>query len=182
LLLENLVNPRYGLLISAPIFILALYIPGWYNPRVRIIGRKEIILVLILTLGLFLFTAANQYSRMQFNSGIRHVVPVVPFLFFIVAGVLLAMPRWLSVPVGVLSLGWSWCLAMYRDVEQGRGVVESVLYVLRHGIVLPWLTTLELLHIKPAWLSAWLVICLAFILIGIIWVIRFPQSRTQGAF
>ncbi len=181
LLLENLINPRYGLLISAPIFILAIYLPGWYNPRVRIIGRKEIILVLILTLGMFLFTAANQFSRMQFNSGIRHVVPVVPFLFFIVAGVLLAMPRWLSVPVSVLSLGWSWCLAMYRDVEQGRGVVELVLFVLRQGVVLPWMTTLDHLHLKPVWLSAWWVIGLALVLIALIWVIRFPDSRKLGA-
>jgi hypothetical protein len=179
LLIANFINPRYGLLISAPIFILAAYPPGWYNPRVRIIGRKETIFVLVLFMGMFLFTAANQFSRMQFNSGIRHILPVVPFLFFIVSGVLLAMPRWLAVPVGVLSLFWSWCLAMYRDVEQGRGVVEALLYVLRHGVVLPWLTTINLLHLKPDWLSAWLVLGLACAAIAIIWLVRLPDKNKR---
>lgn len=179
LLLENLINPRYGLLISAPLFFVAFYLPGWYNPRVRIIGRKETIFVLVLSLGMLIFTAANQFSRMQFNSGIRHVIPVVPFLYFIVAGVLLAMPRWLSVPFSALSLFWSWCLAMYRDVEQGKGVVESVLYILRHGVVLPWMTTLENLHLKPAWLSAGFVLSLALALIAFIWLVHFPGLRKQ---
>ena len=62
-----------------------------------------------------------------------------------------------------------------------EGVVESVLFVLRQGVVLPWMTTLDHLHLKPVWLSAWWVIGLALVLIALIWVIRFPDSRKQGA-
>jgi hypothetical protein len=179
LLWENIFNPRYGILISAPIFFLALYLPGWYNARIRIIGRLETIYVFILVVGMFIFTAANQFSRMQFNSGIRHLVPVSPFLFFIVAGVILAMPRWLSIPVAVFSTIWSWCLAMYRDVEQGRGVIESVLYVIRHGVLFPWMETLDHLHLLPQWISPWFVFFLASGLVALIWLLHLPGSHQK---
>jgi hypothetical protein len=32
---------------------------------------------------------------------------------------------------------------MYRDVEQGMGVLESVIHVTLEGFRLPWLTTLQ---------------------------------------
>jgi hypothetical protein len=177
LLLENIVGKRYGLLISAPIFLFALYPPGWYNRKIRIIGRIETIFVFVLTVGMFAFTAANQFSRMQFNSGIRHVVPVVPFLFLIVAGVILAMPRWLSIPVSWFCLFWSWCLAMYRDVELGNGVVESFLYVIRNGVVFPWVATLQRLSYLPDWVSPWIVFLFSVFAIAAIWLTRWPAAR-----
>jgi hypothetical protein len=45
--------------------------------------------------------------------------------------------------IGILATYWSWCLAMYRDVEQGMGVLESVIHVTLEGFRLPWLTTLQ---------------------------------------
>jgi hypothetical protein len=80
---------------------------------------------------------------MQFNCGVRHIVPVSPFLFLIAAGVLLRMLPAAAWCVGVITAYWSWCLAMYRDVEQGFGVLESPIYITLHGLRLPWLKTLE---------------------------------------
>ena len=81
------------------------------------------------SLGFFFLCAANQCGRMQFNSGVRHVVPVIPFLFLLAAGMLLRMPTILAAFVGIVSTYWSWCLAMCRDVEQGLGVFESLIHV-----------------------------------------------------
>jgi hypothetical protein len=129
---------RYGLFISAPILLLALNIPGWFRGQ-RILNRPELYFVLAFSLLFFLFCAANQYGRMQFNSGVRHVVPVTPFLFLLAAGVLMRMPALVSALIGLLATYWSWCLAMYRDVEHGLGVMESVIHVTLEGFRFPWL-------------------------------------------
>lgn len=134
---------RFGLFVSAPLLLLALYVPGWFKSRLRLVGRREMWCIVILSLSFFLFCAANQYTRMQFNTGVRHIVPVVPFLFLLAAGVLLRMPRLMAVVIGILTSYWSWCLAMYRDVEQGSGVLESLRHITFEGFRLPWLVTIE---------------------------------------
>jgi hypothetical protein len=135
-------NLRFGLFTSAPLLLLAFYLPGWFRSH-RIIPTPELIFILTFSLLFFLFCAANQYGRMQFNSGVRHIVPVTPFLFLIAAGVLLRFPTGLAVAVGIGGTYWSWCLAMYRDVEQGWGVLESVTHITFEGARPPWLTTLQ---------------------------------------
>jgi hypothetical protein len=45
--------------------------------------------------------------------------------------------------IGIAATYWSWCLAMYRDVEQGWGVFESLIHITLEGVRLPWLMTLE---------------------------------------
>jgi hypothetical protein len=122
---------------------LALYPPAWYRRDLRLVGGAEVLFFLVFTLGLFLFTAANQFSRMQFNTGIRHLVPVAPFVFLIAAGLLRRLPRGLAAAVGVVAVYWSWCLAMYRDVELGWGILESLRHITFEGVRLPWLMTLH---------------------------------------
>ena len=133
---------RFGLFTSAPLLLLALYPTGWFR-NCRLLATPELIFVVTFSVLFFLFCAANQYGRMQFNSGVRHIVPVTPFLFLIVAGMLLRLPTGLAVAVGIIGTYWSWCLAMYRDVEQGRGVLESVIHITTEGARLPWLSTLR---------------------------------------
>ena len=142
LLWDTAFSMRFGLFTSAPVLLLALYPPAW-SSRMRIVGAREVWCIAGLCALFFLFCSANQYGRMQFNSGVRHVVPVTPFLFLIVAGVLLRMPPAVAWCVGVVTAYWSWCLAMYRDVEQGLGVFESLIHVTLEGFRLPWLKTLE---------------------------------------
>ncbi len=142
LLWETLFGLRFGLFAFAPLLLLALYPGGWRRPF-RLVGRRELWCIAAMTVLSFLFAAASQYGRLQFNSGVRYVVPVVPFLFLVVAGVLVRMPRPLAAVVGIVGTYWSWCLAMYRDVEQGAGTLEALIHVTTEGPRLPWLTTLE---------------------------------------
>lgn len=143
LFLSTAFSLRYGLFVSAPVLLLAFAFPVWLRRKNRWLQKRELIFCLTFIAVYFLFCAANQYGRMQFNSGVRHIVPVVPFVFLLAANVLLKMPRRLAVLLGIFGVYWSWCLVMYRDVEQGLGVFEAVKNITFEGFRLPWLTVLE---------------------------------------
>ena len=195
LLWQTAFGIRFGLFTSAPLLLLSLYPPAWTR-RVRLVGHREAWTILVFTVAFFLFCAANQYGRLQFNSGVRYIVPVVPFLFLIVAGALLhaagfllqrplrkpspiatAHPwirLWPLVVFVVVAVYWSWSLAMYRDVERGYGVFEAVLQVTTGGLRLPWLVTMQNMGYVPAGPWAWLVFLLASVAIWAIWRVRRP--------
>lgn len=143
LLWETAFSMRYGLFTSAPILLLAFAAPLWMRRKSRFLEKRELVFIVAFVALFFAFCAANQYGRMQFNTGVRHIVPIVPFLFLLAANVLLKMPRVIAILIGITSLYWSWCLAMYRDVEQGFGVFEALKNITLEGFRLPWLTTLE---------------------------------------
>jgi hypothetical protein len=143
LLAETGFSLRYGLFVSAPILLLALWPPAWFAGRIRLLRGAETACVFVFVAAFFLFCAANQYGRMQFNSGVRHVVPVTPFLFLIAAGVFVRLPALVAALVGVAATYWSVCLAMYRDVEQGIGVPDSLIHITTEGFRLPWLHTVQ---------------------------------------
>jgi hypothetical protein len=149
LLWDTTFGYRFGLFTSAPILLLALCVPLWLRERWRIVGCREIWLIVGFTVAFFLFASANQYGRLQFNSGVRYVVPVTPFLFLLAAGILLRAPRRVAIAAGVVTTYWSWCLAMYRDVEQGLGIFESLIHVSLEGPRLPWVATLAHLGYVP---------------------------------
>lgn len=143
LLFQTAFSIRYGLFISAPILLLAFFAPAWLSKKSRLLESKETIFVVTFVILFFIFCSANQYGRMQFNTGVRHIVPVIPFLFLLVAPVLLKMPRIIAVLAGILGTYWSACLVMYRDVEQGLGIFESLKHITFEGFRFPWLTTIE---------------------------------------
>jgi hypothetical protein len=175
LLWENTFGIRYGLFLSSPILILSLYLPGWLPEEKRLIGSLETWFVVFITLAFLLFTAANQFSRMQFNSGVRHMVPVTPFLFLLAGTVLIQIRPWLAGSIGILATFWSWCLVMYRDVEQDWGIIRSLLSVFISGVQLPWLVRLEAMgYISGGY--AWPILGLISIVIILIWVVRSPPK------
>jgi hypothetical protein len=175
LLWETAFSPRFGLFTSAPILVLALFPLAWTWAR-RIIGSLETVFVLSFVLAFFVFCSMNQYGFLQFNSGVRHVVPIVPFLFLLVPGILMRMPGWLAATVAVATTYWSWCLAMYRDVEQGRGIVDSIVQITLYGPRLPWAKTLEGMGYLPSQAA---VLPLFFLCAGAIWLIWSRTRRMQ---
>jgi hypothetical protein len=113
------------------------------NAKTRLLENREMTLIISFVVLFFVFCSANQYGRMQFNTGVRHIVPVVPFMFLFAANVLMQIPRIIAVLVGIAATYWSWCLVMYRDVEQGLGIFESFKAITFGGLRLPWLSTLD---------------------------------------
>jgi hypothetical protein len=143
LLWDTAFGLRFGLFTSAPLLLVALYPAAWLRESIRLVGRVEAGTIAVFVICLFLFCSANEYGRLQFNSGVRYIVPAVPFLFLLGAGVLLRLPTVVAALIGIGGVYWSWCLAMYRDVEQGWGVLESLIHITTGGPRLPWLMTLE---------------------------------------
>jgi hypothetical protein len=91
---------------------------------------------------LIFFSGVN-YARLQFNTGIRYLAPIFPFLFIPAALALARLPRRAIYFIAVICVTESWCLAMHRDVERGLGALDPILHVFIGGFELPALTTLS---------------------------------------
>jgi hypothetical protein len=138
LLLLNLFDPSYGMYAYGPLLLLALIPSRWYQPAQLVLPRPERMFGVALFLAMLLFCAANQYSRIQFNSGFRYMVPLVPILFLAASDHLVRLPRrWLLV-MAIPALLNSWVISMVREP-----VPESWQRVLAEGIQFPWLTVLK---------------------------------------
>jgi hypothetical protein len=122
---------------------LAFFYPYWSHRDSRLLQPTETLFVVVFSIVFFVFCSMNQYGYMQFNTGVRHIVPVTPFIFLLVASVLRKLPVMTTALVSAGGVYWSWCLAMYRDVEQGLGVFEAVIRITLEGFQIPWLTTLS---------------------------------------
>jgi len=122
--------------------LLGLLAPFVDNGPGRRLPVVETVFVLGCTLALWFFFSGVHYTRLQFNTGLRYLAPILPFLFLPTAVVLARLPRRAIYFVAVLSVFQSWALAMYRDVERGLGVLEPILRVLFGGFQLPGLNVL----------------------------------------
>jgi hypothetical protein len=131
-------DARYGLLVFAPIFALALYHPILILRCRNLVPWRGALFAWTFSAALWVFCSCIHYTvRHQWQDGVRYMVPAVPFLFLLVADVLTRMPRALSYLVALAAVGETWCLAMVRE-----NPLESVSRVLLNGFQLPWLTTL----------------------------------------
>jgi hypothetical protein len=141
LLASTLFDYRYGLFVSCPLVLLALSQP-WMD-RGDVLPRREALFMLALFAAFWLFCGGVNYGRLQYNTGVRYMTAMLPFLFLLSAVVLVRLPAWLAYTVVVASVTVSWCLAMHRDVEHGFGVPGAVIQILIGGFELPVLTTLS---------------------------------------
>ena len=135
-------------------------------------------------LGLFVamivFFSGSNYTRLQFNTGIRYMAPLFPFLFVPAASVLVRLPPLVARVLGVLAVAQGWSMAMYRDVEQGLGVFDPILHVFLGGLQLPALSRLarmeayaRFFEFGPSPIPLFL---LAAALLGVIWTARRPSA------
>ncbi len=134
---------RYGLFASSPLVLLALAAPFINRGSRRVLGGCEMATLLGLSLGLCIFFSGSNYTRLQFNTGIRYLSPLLPVLFIPAAIALLRLPRFAIYVIGIFSFTESWCLAMHRDVESNLGLLNPMLHVFIGGFELPALTTIS---------------------------------------
>ncbi|MCA9323174.1 MAG: hypothetical protein KDB53_20705, partial [Planctomycetes bacterium] len=156
---ENLMSPDYGLIAFAPILILG-FLPAWYRRSPLVLPRREALFVATFTLAFLVFCASNSYSLLQFNTGFRYLLPLVPFLFLAAADHLKRMPRWLLFLVGLPCLLHGWVLAMVRFTRPRledtiQAVPESWRRILEDGLALPWLTVLRQTNADPGHFMHW---------------------------
>jgi hypothetical protein len=143
LLLSSLFDYRYGLFVSCPVLMLAFFAPFSNRAGRRSLPWLELGAMLGFFAALWLFCGGVHYSRLQFNTGLRYLAPVLPFLFILTTLTLVRLGRRTVYFLAVLSVAQAWSMAMYRDVERGLGVLDPVLHVFIGGFQLPALTTLS---------------------------------------
>jgi len=133
---------RYGLFVTCPLMLLAIAAVCWRSARTSI-PTRELVLLALVPLCLWLFYGGISYVRLQFNNGLRYLAPLLPYMFVLAATVLVRLPRRLAYLISILAVAQAWSMAMNRDVERGFGVLEPVLHVFIGGLQLPLLTVLS---------------------------------------
>lgn len=176
-----LAEPRYGLFTSAPLLLLALLWPLYHARGTTRLPRREAILCYAMTLAFLVFFSAVQYTRLQWVTGIRYVMPVIPFLFLLSADVLRLVPRAVAAVALLAGLLVDWALAMTRSQ---LGVLQAVQEVFQHGPVLPVVTTLSKMTTRYLpWgdgrLTATPLFVLAALLVAVVWLIPLPGSGRE---
>lgn len=100
----NFFDPRFGLFAVCPLLLIGLAAPFVRRGRFRVPGR-EMWLILSFFGAFTLFCASNQYSKLQWTTGIRYLVPTIPGLLLLSLQVLQSVPRparWALLSISVL--------------------------------------------------------------------------------
>lgn len=137
LLWRNLFDPAYGLFAFCPMLIAAFAAP-FIGGRRRVVSNSELGLVFTASAALYLFSSANQFAFLQWNTGVRYMVPAAPLLFMALIPVLLRAGPLLRYLLIVPTICISWSVAMVRE-----DVPTSLMHVLLGGFELPFLTVLS---------------------------------------
>jgi hypothetical protein len=137
LLVRNLFDPRYGLFVFCPLLLAGLAAP--FTMRREEAGyRPELGLIFGASLALYLFNSSVQFAALQWNTGVRYMVPAAPLLFFAAIPVLRRLPRPWRYGILIPTLLISWVVTMMRE-----SVPASLSQLLRSGPQLPWVITLK---------------------------------------
>lgn len=176
LFVQLLFHPSFGLLVSAPLLILALGAPFLLRGGRSIIPVRELLVCLAIGAAYLVFFSSIAFTRLQWSTGIRYLMPVVPFLFLAAAAVLIRLPRTVGYGMVVLAVTASWSMAMVRNQY---GLHRNLMQAFVEGFQLPWLTTLGKMSAQYApWLSgrpsALPVMVFTAALIYGVWRVRFP--------
>lgn len=179
--LKNLISPSWGLLPFAPLLAFAFLPAGSLDESRRVLPRRERAWVWAFVLAFTTFCAMNVYSLLQFNTGFRYLLPVVPFLFLFAADSLARLERrWLAA-LTVAVVAHAVVLSMTREVSDTENdlrrlavaldtpsvaldgywelaltstpVPASFVRIVREGPQLPWLTVLRQTTPGSPWLG-----------------------------
>lgn len=108
---KNFFDVRFGLFVYCPLLLLSLVAP--WLPRSRtLIGRRERLVLWTFVGAFVLFCAANRYSALQWNTGVRYLVPVIPPLFLLTVSMLATLPRRVAAVLLGVSVLENWLVAL----------------------------------------------------------------------
>lgn len=178
LLMQLLFHPSFGLLVSAPLLVLAIGAPFVVRSGRSFLPARELTLCLGIAAAYLIFFSAIAYTQLQWSTGIRYMMPAVPFLFLAAATVLVRLPRGVAFGIVTMAVTVAWSMAMVRNQY---GVHQNLIRVFVEGFQLPWLTTLGKMASQYApWLagrpSALPVMVLTAAVVWGIWAVRDPRK------
>jgi hypothetical protein len=131
--------PEFGLFVTCPLLLLS-FAGLWMAWRKRLwLPRREAIALMGFAAAFVLFFSTVQYTRLQWVTGIRYLIPVIPALFLLSVPPLLRMPAGLRYGIVVLAFAEAWCMSMVRATF----VSDSVAQVFLGGFQLPWMNVLS---------------------------------------
>jgi hypothetical protein len=133
LFFQNLFHPGFGIYTWGPILALALVPASRYPSGSLILPRRERWFVIAMYAAILLFCSTNQYARLQWNSGFRYLVPLVPLLVLALADHWSRLPRWARGALLSAAIVHAWVLTVFREP-----VPRSWELFLAQGIQLPW--------------------------------------------
>jgi hypothetical protein len=168
LLVGNLFDPRYGLFAFCPLLIVAFAAP-FIRRDPGDPTRAELGWILAASAALYVFSSANQFANLQWNTGVRYMVPAVPLLFLAAVPVLRRLPA----PAGSILLGVtvviSFAVSMTRE-----SVPDALHLVFTRGPTLPVFIVLEkmasgypALQFGPA--APWILFAAVGLLLMLVW-------------
>jgi hypothetical protein len=166
---------RYGFFVTSPLFLLALAAPFVDRGNNRRLPRFELYFILSLFLAFWIFFSGSNYTRLQFNTGLRYMTPMLPFLFLPAVVVLMRLPGLLRNLIVLFSFVQAWAMAMYREVESSLGILEPIVRFFLGGFQLPVLRTISRMdaqfgYLFPNGISALPLLFLVSCLILLIWL------------
>ena len=189
LLRENFLSLNYGLLPFGPLLILGFLPAFFYRRAPLVVDRMRRLSAWGFITIFLLFCAANQYSYMQFNSGFRYLLPVVPLLFLLSADHLNRIPAALLWLLAIPALLHGWVLSMVRyttlDLYEGVAAVpECWRRVLAQGLQLPWLTRFQQTVADQSHFLHWriwpfTVVLITALFCAVAWNIRLNKHSTS---
>jgi hypothetical protein len=139
---------RFGFFVSSPLMLLSFVTPFIERFTSRKLPKLEMYFMLILFLAFWLFFSGSNYTRLQFNTGVRYMIPMYPYMFVLAAVTLVRLPRVAIALIAVASFVESWSLAMYRDVEKNLGVLDPIIRTFLGGLQLPAFSTISRLEFQ----------------------------------
>jgi hypothetical protein len=168
LMWRNLFDPAFGLFAFCPALVLALAAP-FVRQAAGAPIRTERWLILGASGMLYLFLCSVAFAFLQWNSGVRYMVPAVPLLFMAMVPVLLRLPAWARYAVVIPTVCISWSVAMTRDDVPG-----ALARVFLQGFELPWLTVLRktssgYLEFLSAGASPIAIFCVMAVVLWLVW-------------
>jgi hypothetical protein len=133
-----LFDTRFGLFVVCPLLALGIAGAVIADAGRSWLPRPEALFLLAFSAGFVLFFSAVQYTQLQWVTGVRYIVPVIPALFLLAVPALERLRPGLLFAVVVAAFAESWCLSMVRAVY----VTDSIAAVFLGGFQLPWMNVL----------------------------------------
>ena len=137
LLWGNLFDLRYGLFAFCPLILVAVAAP-WVRVKSWSPTRMELGWIAAAFIGLLVFCSATQFANLQWNTGVRYMMPILPLVFLAAVPVLLAMPRVAMWTLAAVSALINLAASMFRE-----DVPTSLRLLFTDGPTLPVLLVLD---------------------------------------
>ena len=164
----NLFDLRYGLFAFSPLLLAAVAAPFIRDGKAA--GEplpQSLGWLFAAVLALYGFSCANQFANLQWNTGVRYMIPAVPLLFLAAVPVLRRMPAALRWSLIGSSLIVSLAVTMTRE-----DIPTALRMVLRGGPTLPVLIVAEKMASGYAiTVPSWTIWAVYGVMAGLLWLL-----------